>query len=75
MSIRDTVEHYLKPKDEEELDAFGLWAFGDKYKDYDHTLKFMEAWNEIHGDEYMLHPDGCMQLDVGVMVEMWKDEN
>lgn len=74
-NMRDTIEAYLKPKDSEELDAFGLWAFGEKFKDLDHSLLFMKAWNEIHGDKLTLTQDGIIQHDIPKMVEMWNEKN
>ena len=73
-SMRDTIEHFMKPMDEEELEDFALWAFGENFQELDHSLKFMEAWNEIHGDDFLLRQDGVIEFDVPKMIQMWRDE-
>ena len=73
-NMRDTVEHFMRPRDEDELESFARWAFGDNFHELDHSLKFMESWNEIHGDDFLLRQDGIIEHDVPKMIQMWRDE-
>lgn len=56
MHLRDTVEHYLGA---EEAEKFALWAFGPEFRNFKDQKLFMEAWNALHGKEYLLFPDGA----------------
>lgn len=71
MGIRDEFARFIE--DEGELDDFGEWAFGENFRELDHSLKFMEAWNLRHGETLQLLPDSCIQQDVPKMIQLWKD--
>lgn len=70
--MKETIRYFLKPETEEELDTFGEWAFGSSYRELDHSLKFMKAWNDIHGDVLTLSQDSVIADDLPKMIEMWK---
>ncbi len=71
--VKDLVRDKLNPVSESELDEFGQWAFGDLFKNLNGSLKFMEAWNENHGSELRLKPDGFITEDVEKIVKLWKE--
>ena len=49
-------------------------GFGDNFKELDHSLLFMQSWNEIHGDELMLSQDSMIEHDIPKMVEIWNEK-
>lgn len=69
MSIEDMVKVKLTKKESE---LFGEWAFGEKFKSFEHGPDFMTAWNERHSNEVKLYEDGCIALDMLDMVELWR---
>lgn len=58
--------------DDEELECFALWAFGPEYREIDEGMKFLRAWNAIHGSELTLDAAGEVYSDAEKMVSMWK---
>ncbi len=58
---------------EEELDSFGAWAFGEDFREIEKTIKFLEAWNTIHGKQLTLLPSGQISEDGPMMVELWRE--
>ena len=72
MAIKDEFARFIE--DEGELEDFGEWAFGEDYQTYDHSLKFMKAWNKLHAEKYELKPDGAIEHDVPKMVELWRNQ-
>lgn len=71
MSVRDVFQQYIR--EDNELEQFGLWAFGSSYRELDESLTFMEAWNRLHGDKLTLKPKGQIGVDIPKMVQAWKD--
>jgi hypothetical protein len=67
--MRKAIEYYLA--DQSQVEPFGKWAFGDGYEELDHSLKFMEKWNELHGDDLTLKPDGMISKDIPKMIALW----
>lgn len=59
--------------DEQELEEFGLWAFGPYYRELDESINFMETWNQLHGDKLKLERSGKISIDVPKMVQVWRD--
>lgn len=56
-------------------DGFGEWAFGDEWWDFilhNDSRLLMQAWNELHGDELLLHPDGEVENDLKKMIALFK---
>jgi len=68
--IRSLSDVEFRPIDEE---AFGLWAFGEGWHDMT-MYETMERWNERHGGLLLLHGDGCIQLDLERMIDVWKEQ-
>lgn len=68
MHIKDYFGQYLS---QEELDDFGLWAFGIDDKLFDRAL-LMENWNKLHGNKYTLMGDGRILEDTKKMVDLYK---
>lgn len=69
--FRDGFRHYFKF--EEDLQAFGLWAFGEGYEVINSAITFLKRWNELHDDELLLFADGEMSIDIPEMVRLWKE--
>lgn len=59
----------------EDVDAFGLWAFGENFNDLDNTLDYMESWNDSHGAELSLKPTGHISEDAPKMVDLWRSNS
>jgi hypothetical protein len=57
---------------EEEAERFGDWAFGKGRKVLDHPLLFLAAWNKNHGDVLELKEDGYIEIDLPLMVDLWR---
>lgn len=57
----------------ESVDEFGLWAFGEKFNELDHTVLFLESWNRLHEKELPLSLDGIIIDDIPKMVRLWHD--
>jgi len=74
VSVKKTVAYFLDTDDEQELQEFALWAFGEGYQEIAHALDFMEAWNLLHGEDLRLREEGYIHIDVPRMVELWKEE-
>jgi len=74
VSIRGLIEHFLKPEHDEELEDFAEWAFGKEYRDFCHSMDFLNGWNHIHGDELYLSSNGYIEEDVLKMIELWNEE-
>lgn len=56
-------------------DGFGEWAFGDAWWDYiilNDSMLLFNAWNELHGEELLLHPEGIIERDLPKMVAIFK---
>jgi len=71
--IRDLVKAKLDPVSEDEVNEFGIWAFGENLEFLYQTLQFLQACNELHGDKLRITPDGYIDEDVEKMILLWKD--
>lgn len=71
MRVRDIFIQYLP--DDTDLEQFAAWAFGDNYGEIDQSLNFMQAWNDLHGENLTLEPAGQVTIDAPKMVQLWKD--
>lgn len=58
--------------DQEQLNAFAAWAFGEDFLEINGTINFMHKWNEIHGKELMLDPSSAIALDTPKMIMLWR---
>jgi hypothetical protein len=69
------VRDYFKKliPDEEELDTFARWAFGEDFLEIEGSMKFLECWNTIHGKQLILLPSGQISEDAPTMVELWRE--
>jgi len=52
-------------------EEFAVWAFGDDFRSLKDHLSLMNAWNERHGEDLMLTPDGVIGVDAVAMKELW----
>lgn len=57
---------------DEYVDEFYLWAFGENWKALSDSIESLNAWNELHGEDLRLHPDGLPNEDIPKMVSFWK---
>lgn len=73
MALRE--HFYSLIPDEKELDAFGLWAFGDVLFGLYAGLEFLESWNLLHGDKLMLKEDSIIGDDAPKMVQLWRENS
>jgi hypothetical protein len=71
MAVRDVF--LLRIPNEEELEEFAAWAFGSDFRDLEHSIKFMEAWNSLHKDLLELKPEGILSEDASKMVKIWRE--
>jgi hypothetical protein len=74
ISRRPTRDYFetLIP-DQKELDSFGKWAFGEDLFELEHSIKFLEAWNGIHGDTMTLKPETAIGVDAPKMIQLWRN--
>lgn len=61
--------------EENEVDEFGAWAFGDDLKELQDPLDFMKAWNVLHQFKLKLKSDGSIYDDIPKMVDLWRNRN
>jgi hypothetical protein len=59
-------------KDDENEDDFGLWAFGENFKNIVGGKNFVDAWNERHSDKLILEYSNSRSISLEVMVELWR---
>jgi hypothetical protein len=59
--------------DDENVNDFGLWAFGKKY-DSLYTDEMMRKWNKSHGKRYKLKGDSNIVFDLCKMIDIWRKE-
>jgi hypothetical protein len=71
IGFKDVFGRYVL---DEDLDKCGLWCFGEEYKELDEPLKYMKAWNILHGEKLMLTRNGQISEDVPKMIDLWKEE-
>lgn len=61
--------------DEDELEDFGLWAFGEEYNTFDRAIDFLKSWNKLHANALRLYADGKIDEDIPKMAALWKNRN
>ena len=66
------IRRFLKK--DEEISAFGKWAFADMYESLN-CLQCMLAWNQLHGDKLELNPHNLMKDTLPKMIKIWRQEN
>lgn len=62
-------------EDVQEQDAFGLWAFGKDLMEIHDGIEFMNAWNDLHGNELLLQSTGIISEDIKKMIELWREND
>lgn len=72
MGLQSLVLNYLSKQESED---FGKWSFGENYEDLIGFHKLMEAWNERHGNKYMIQRNSTPQKDIQNMIDLWRKEN
>lgn len=70
--MRDYLKNVLGR--DEYVDEFCLWAFGENNKSLCQGLDFMNAWNDLHGEELLLHEDSSVDEDILKMMSLWKEK-
>lgn len=70
MFLEDYFSKYIE--DEDDLEHFGEWAFGKDFNIYDHSLKFMKAWNLRHCHNLQIKTQNHIENDVPKMVDLWR---
>lgn len=70
-AMKDLILFHIDSEDD--VEEFGLWAFGKEYKDFHHSSDFQKAWNVYHGKDFLLQDDGVPGQDIPKMVELWKN--
>lgn len=56
-------------------EAFCLWAFGPQYFNIRHsTEKMVNAWNELHGERWILTQEETPENNVKIMGLLWEEE-
>lgn len=70
MNFKQFLEELIA--DPEDLEAFGLWAFGAELRSLDGSINFMDKWNEIHGKDLKLSSSGAIAEDVPKMISLWR---
>lgn len=57
--------------EEEDIDDFALWAFGEDYQSIV-LSELYKRWNELHGECYEINPKSSPKNDAIHMVELWR---
>jgi hypothetical protein len=60
-------------RDKEDCNEFAQWAFGENYRNFVHGLSFMQAWNEFHGEDFLLKENGLVVEAAPKMVMLWRE--
>ena len=60
--------------DDEDIEEFENWAFGDNPGSLDLSL-LVDRWNERHGDKYLINPHNKPLSDAPHMINLWREEN
>jgi len=68
--IKDLIRQFCT---DEEVEIFAEWAFGDDFKLIVGSIRFLNAWNELHGSKLFLHDDGSPQEDMEKMIALWRE--
>ncbi len=74
VSLKHIIEYVLNPEDDDEIENFAEWAFGKDFREFHHSMDFLEGWNLLHGDELHLSASGYIEEDVPKMIELWNEE-
>lgn len=69
--FREIVEYHIEYPESEE---FAKWAWGESYKEIVRD-QLPQYWNEFHGHQLTLFPDGYMWDDIPLMIELWRKYN
>lgn len=72
VGIADYALKFLGSK--ENANNFCFWAFGKEYQDLIGTINFINAWNERHGDKFLLNKNGNPGEDIQKMIELYHKE-
>lgn len=52
---------------------FALWAFGEGFE-HKSSQDLMQAWNDLHGHQYLLEAHEMISYSAPKMVALWKKE-
>ncbi len=68
------MKTYVESRLEEGEDAeeFAAWAFGEDYNSLRGGPKFVDAWNERHGDILKLEVYESIHLSLYIMIKIWR---
>jgi hypothetical protein len=68
--MKGAIEQFLH---EDEVNAFGLWAFGDSYDSYSKAAQYASAWNRLHKDLYHIDMHNPICEDIEIMCDLWRE--
>lgn len=69
MAFKDILEKHLTS---DEIDKFGIWAFGENLHQINGSINFMNAWNELHSEDLLLKYDSKPDDDIPKMIDIWR---
>jgi len=67
-------DRLLKHLKEEEVDKFGEYAFGPKYKEM-YVMEMHLCWNLAHGGKLQLKDLGIADDEIPKMIKLWRKES
>lgn len=72
INMRELVVSLL---DEEGADRFGLWAFGEGFRELCSGSDYLSAWNKLHSSVLQIKPEGMIYQDIGKMILLWREQS
>jgi len=66
------IDFWKSQGSEDEVNEFGLWAFGEAYKELATGSEFIDAWNKLHSQQLLLTDEGQIVSDCIKMVTLYK---
>jgi hypothetical protein len=72
-SLKELFQELFDTTDEQVIERFAIWSFGENHAEIQDGINFMEAWNTLHKEKLELTPAGIISYDVLEMIKLYKE--